>query len=476
MPVVSNIKLKLLGVVMLNFYIRAVLILTASLMATHALSQDMRGWSDKTVCRLLIEDPDNTDYFQEAEWRGLDCASSKGNATKVTEENAKSDAIGSADLDGLIGSIDLKGRIGSIDLEGRMEGLSQRAFLLGTICLYSSNSGEELQVLKTLNPKAGYGGSDPRIQPISNRLLDITAACFAGSQIACHTGIASLKKYAELDAPREKAFVTRELRIANDYIMNTSFISPAINFLSVYNREIGLTESELAVFDQWLKNITKRYRKEGFYSNDRPNKIEHGHNERWAAQNHYISSNISSAALGAWLGDPILLNYGVKQWKLTLGTMRSDGSLPHETARGSRAILYSGYTITKLVRLAEIFRQQGVDLYSTEVNGKSIHDNISFYLDVMQNPEIVHKYAKYDVNSGGDISYKDQEELGIYSGHHAWIAPYMLRFPSHPNTMRLQKFSGKENKHTKNLVDVIQKGYGGTYGLDAHSRCFYSKI
>jgi len=438
-------------------------------MAAHALSQDMRGWSDKTVCRLLIEDPDNTDYFQESEWRGLDCASSKGNSTKVTEENAKSDAIGSADIDG---------RMGSIDLEGRMEEFTQSPFSIITeICSYYSNSGEELQVVKTLKPKAGYGGSDPRIQPISNRLLDITAACFAGSQIACHTGIASLKKYAELDAPREKAFITKEKRTANDYIMNTSFISPAINFLSVYNREIGLTESELAVFDQWLKNITKRYRKEGFHSNNRPNQIEHGHNERWAAQNHYISSNISSAALGAWLGDPILLNYGVKQWKLTLGTMRSDGSLPHETARGSRAISYSGYTITKLVRLAEIFRQQGVDLYSTEVNGKSIHDNISFYLDVMQNPEIVHKYAKYDVNSGGDISYKDQEEIwGWSSGHHAWIAPYMLRFPSHPNTMRLQKFSGKENKHTKNLVDVIQKGYGGTYGLDAHSRCFYSKI
>ena len=80
------------------------------------------------------------------------------------------------------------------------------------------------------------------------------------------------------------------------------------------------------------------------------------------------------------------------------------------------------------------------------------------------------------MNSGGDIDYKDQEELGMYSGHHAWITPYMLRFPNHPNTLRLKKFTGNENKHTKNLVAVIKQGYGGTYGLDADSRCFYSKI
>ena len=67
MPVVSNIKLKLLGVVELNFCIRVVCLLTASLMATHALSQDMSGWSDKTVCRLLLSKPDNSEYQAELE-------------------------------------------------------------------------------------------------------------------------------------------------------------------------------------------------------------------------------------------------------------------------------------------------------------------------------------------------------------------------------------------------------------------------
>ena len=33
--------------------IRIIFVLIASLMATHALSQDLSGWSDKTVCRLV---------------------------------------------------------------------------------------------------------------------------------------------------------------------------------------------------------------------------------------------------------------------------------------------------------------------------------------------------------------------------------------------------------------------------------------
>ena len=110
------------------------------------------------------------------------------------------------------------------------------------------------------------------------------------------------------------------------------------------------------------------------------------------------------------------------------------------------------------------------------MKGKTIHDNVSFYLDVMENPSLIHKYAKFNVNSGGNISHKEQEEIwGMNSGHHAWIPLYMMRFPDHPNTKRLKRFSGKENKHTRNLFAVVKRGYGGNYGLDADPKCFYSK-
>lgn len=83
MPVVSNIKLKLLGVVELNFCIRVVCLLTASLMATHAMSQDMSGWSDKTVCRLLLSKPDMLVYSEEAASRNLVCGSTQEKVSRL---------------------------------------------------------------------------------------------------------------------------------------------------------------------------------------------------------------------------------------------------------------------------------------------------------------------------------------------------------------------------------------------------------
>ena len=50
--------------------IRIIFIFTASLMATHTLSQDMSGWSDKTVCRLAKATPDNIEYQAELTKRG----------------------------------------------------------------------------------------------------------------------------------------------------------------------------------------------------------------------------------------------------------------------------------------------------------------------------------------------------------------------------------------------------------------------
>ena len=67
----------------MNFCFRLVCLLTASLMATHALSQDLSGWSDKTVCRQLLNNPDNIDYVQEADSRSLVCGSSTQPSKRV---------------------------------------------------------------------------------------------------------------------------------------------------------------------------------------------------------------------------------------------------------------------------------------------------------------------------------------------------------------------------------------------------------
>jgi len=58
---------------MLKSCIRIIFVLSASLVATHTLAQDLSGWSDKTVCRLVKSDSGAT-YIEEATRRGIVCA------------------------------------------------------------------------------------------------------------------------------------------------------------------------------------------------------------------------------------------------------------------------------------------------------------------------------------------------------------------------------------------------------------------
>lgn len=62
---------------MLIFLCRMACLLSVTLMAQPVLSQDISGWSDKTICRLASNQPDEALYQQEVITRILDCADYK---------------------------------------------------------------------------------------------------------------------------------------------------------------------------------------------------------------------------------------------------------------------------------------------------------------------------------------------------------------------------------------------------------------
>ena len=86
--------------VKLNFGIRAICLLIASLVATPVLSQGMSGWSDKTVCRL-VESDGGAAYVEEASSRGLDCKA----PIKAVKAKPKSKSSSRIDTDGGSGYI-----------------------------------------------------------------------------------------------------------------------------------------------------------------------------------------------------------------------------------------------------------------------------------------------------------------------------------------------------------------------------------
>ncbi|MDC9720466.1 MAG: heparin lyase I family protein [Gammaproteobacteria bacterium] len=66
----------------MNTGLRYLICLCMPLIATQALAAGMSGWSDKTVCRLALQNPDNTDYFAEGYRRSLSCVSNMQNSEK----------------------------------------------------------------------------------------------------------------------------------------------------------------------------------------------------------------------------------------------------------------------------------------------------------------------------------------------------------------------------------------------------------
>ena len=68
-------------------------LLSASLMATPALSQDLSGWSDKTICRLASSQQDDPQYLQEAKNRGLSCGGDSA-AVVVSDNKTEPSIIG----------------------------------------------------------------------------------------------------------------------------------------------------------------------------------------------------------------------------------------------------------------------------------------------------------------------------------------------------------------------------------------------
>jgi predicted type IV restriction endonuclease len=81
---------------MLNIHCRLACLLCVTLIAKPVLSQDISGWSDKTICRLAANQPDETLYQQEVITRVLDCADYKVVKPSIVTPKNKNKSAGSS--------------------------------------------------------------------------------------------------------------------------------------------------------------------------------------------------------------------------------------------------------------------------------------------------------------------------------------------------------------------------------------------
>ena len=345
------------------------------------------------------------------------------------------------------------------------------------ICV-SQDLDRPVNVLADVSAPEGYG-LDDRFNTVSDQFKRLSERCLAGSQISCRTiQISSIKwaKESKLEKPRSTGG-----GLWNDTLtINMRLLSPMLAALGVAEEFSAMPEDERSVVIPWLVKITDNFehgmRHEGSYGGGNA-----GTTARRAAHNHAVQSSNAQMSLGAFIGDSERFNVGINQWFITLESMRGDGSLPIETRRGARALFYHGRTITALSALAEKAKVQGIDLWDTApTETKTIHLAVKFFIDAIENPDLVLRYASTNKSPGPSKDFKRQD-IGTGSTF-GWIAPYMARFPDHPNTTRMLNRVTDLDAVTHNYLtlsldrQIQMNGTGlGDWNF-VNGRCFYSAI
>ena len=318
-------------------------------------------------------------------------------------------------------------------------------------------------------------GLDDRFNRVSARFRILGAACLGGVNEACQ----SIYDYA-LDWAR-KSGLGRPKGGKNDGVFwnstltaNMRLLSPMLAALGVAEQVSPLPTHDRDVLDRWLKKKIDEY-EHGMRGEGRFKGGKDGTRALKAAHNHAVQSSIVAMSYGAWSNNKKYFKTGLKQWFITLKSMRKDGSLPIETRRGARALFYHGRTLSALVQLAERAAVQGIDLYnSAPKKKKTIHQAVAFFIDAIEEPGLILKYAKTNKAPGPSKNYKVQD-LGGLGSTMGWIAPYISRFPDHPNSLRLQTMHSKpKNYLTRSLDSAVRtNGFSAEWiGVDA--RCFYA--
>ena len=354
----------------------------------------------------------------------------------------------------------------ALDAQARRQQL-ERADALAAMC---SPAPLPIPVLESVNAPEGYG-LDRAFIAVDRGFRSAAARCLAAEETACRDIQAAAKRWTSVDLG-EPTGGPNGTRYWNDTLtINLRLLTPMMTALSVSEAFSPLPAEDREAVAQWAKRTLAAYT-HGMRNGERYKDL----GVAKAAHNHAIGSSLAAMSYGAWAGDAQAFATGIEQWSLTLSSMRADGSLPIETRRGARALYYQGRTIAGLIAIAERAWVQGIDLYARAPDPqKTLHHAIGFLMRAVADPEIVMNYAKANVSPGPTKDYRHQYLGGATGSTFAWVAPYMARFPDHPNTRALRTLDAGASDLMPALIGAVNWGGVSAEWIGGDAKCFYAR-
>ena len=125
--------------------------------------------------------------------------------------------------------------------------------------------------------------------------------------------------------------------------------------------------------------------------------------------NHRYLADSVLTLWGDITGDKELYAKGKERFKIMLEQMNSDGSLALETRRGARASWYMRHALTSLVVIAEIYMNNGEDLYSMTKDGKSLSLAMNYFISSVRNPLFILQDSSGNYIPGHNYNFLNQD-------------------------------------------------------------------
>lgn len=185
----------------------------------------------------------------------------------------------------------------------------------------------------------------------------------------------------------------------------------ASDFAQVSKLEIGSPDPRLRI-RQWLAALARDMQTH-FDSLPAASTVRSNNHRYWAG--------VAAVAVAADTDNEALFDWGIRSARVGLDQITTQGTLPLEIGRASRARHYSIYAAQALSLVAEYAAANGIDLY--EANDRALRRLVIFSLQSIWQPKAIEAMA-----NAKQEEYKDKSGQ-IYTQGLAWLEYYARRFP-----------------------------------------------
>jgi poly(beta-D-mannuronate) lyase len=315
------------------------------------------------------------------------------------------------------------------DVKARRDFLKDKANSRLTLAQCPSNVGNgivpnRVDPVEKVTTEAGSGGFITQdadwFSPVMEGLIAAQDNCLKGKDNSCQAIVDFASKWADADAL--KPGVKRDTKRWEDisWIGNIMLRSTILAY-GVARQFVYVPADREAVVLDWLKR-----RVDDYHYLIRAQKETLG--------NHALAHMTPAMAFGILVGDRTMMEPALETWRLTLDKMRKDGSLPAETRRGARWSHYSNIQIGQLITVAELAAGEGIDLYATAPEGKTVQHAVSWLIDALADFDVAKPYSKENMGSPSD----DYTIPFFKEFHFGWLPAYIERFGDDENIERMK--------------------------------------